>query len=93
MMLNKNNTINMTMIPSIDPLMSGLLKAIWAEIQMAINKNSQKEGFNKLPIVNKLFNSTKVDKSMFCTISTLIEVVAIVFSRVVLNKKYESGTK
>lgn len=93
MMLNKNNTINMTMTPSIDPLMSGLLKAIWAEIQMAINKNSQKEGFNKLPIVNKLFNNTKVDKSMFCNISKLIEVVAIVFSRAVLNKKYESGTK
>ena len=69
----------MTMTPSIDPLMSGLLKAICAEIQMAINKNSQKEGFNTLLIVNKLFNNTNVDKSMFCTISTLIEVVAIVF--------------
>lgn len=73
----------MTITPSIDPLMSGLLKAIWAEIQMAINKNNQKEGFNTLLIVNKLFNNTNVDKSMFCTISILIEVVAIVFSRVV----------
>ena len=51
----------MTITPSIDPLMSGLLKAIWAEIQMAINKNSQKEGFNTLLIVNKLFNNTNVD--------------------------------
>ena len=33
----------MTMTPSIDPLMSGLLKAICAEIQMAINKNSQRK--------------------------------------------------
>ena len=31
--------------------------------------------------------------SMFWIISTLIEVEAIVFSRVVLNKKYDSGTK
>ena len=77
MMLNKNKTINMTITPSIDPLMSGLLKAICAEMQMAINKNNQKEGFNKLPIVNKLFNNTNVDKSMI--ISTLIEVEAIVF--------------
>lgn len=76
----------MTITPSIDPLMSGLLKAICAEMQMAINKNNQKEGFNKLPIVNKLFNNTNVDKSMFWIISTLIEVEAIVFSRVVLNK-------
>ena len=44
----------MTITPSIDPLISGLLKAICAEIQMAINKNSQKEGFNTLFIVNKL---------------------------------------
>ncbi len=83
----------MTITPSIDPLISGLLKAICAEIQMAINKNSQKEGFNKLLIVNKLFNNTNVDKSMFWIISILIEVEAIVFSRVVLNKKYDSGTK
>ena len=79
MMLNKNKTINMTITPSIDPLMSGLLKAICAEMQMAINKNNQKEGFNKLPIVNKLFNNTNVDKSMFWIISILIEVEAIVF--------------
>lgn len=57
--------INMTMTPSIDPLMSGLLKAICAEIQIAINKNNQKEGVNKLPIVNKLFNKKNVDKNMF----------------------------
>ncbi len=67
MMLNKNNTINMTMTPSIDPLMSGLLKAIWAEIQMAINKNSQKEGFNKLPIVNKLSIIRKSIRACFAT--------------------------
>lgn len=63
--LNKNNKINMTITPSIDPLISGLLKAICAEIQMAINKNSQKEGFNTLFIVNKLFNNMNVDESMF----------------------------
>ena len=42
-MLNKNNTINMTITPSIDPLISGLLKAICAEIQMAINKIAKRK--------------------------------------------------
>lgn len=78
--------INMTITPSIDPLMSGLLKAICAEIQMAINKNNQNEGFNKLLNVNKLFNNTNVDSSMFWIMSKLIEVDVTVFSRFVLNK-------
>lgn len=76
----------MTMTPSIDPLMSGLLKAICAEIQIAINKNNQKEGVNKLFIVNKLFNKKNVDKNMFWIMSKLIEVDVTVFSRLVLNK-------
>lgn len=69
----------MTMTPSIDPLMSGLLKAICAEIQIAINKNNQKEGVNKLFIVNKLFNKKNVDKNMFWIMSKLIEVDVTVF--------------
>lgn len=81
------------MTPSIDPLMSGLLKAICAEIQIAINKNNQNEGVNKLLIVNRLFNKKNVDKNMFWIMSKLIEVDAIVVSRVVLNKEYDSGTK
>lgn len=76
----------MTITPSIDPLMSGLLKAICAEIQIAINKNNQKEGVNKLFIVNKLFNKKNVDKNMFWIMSKLIEVDVTVFSRFVLNK-------
>lgn len=83
----------MTITPSIDPLMSGLLKAICAEMQIAINKNNQNEGFNKLLNVNKLFNNTNVDISMFWIMSKLIEVDVTVFSRFVLNKEYESGTK